>query len=337
MLNSRLPRFYRGFTLIEIATALAIVAILAAIALQYYSGYVDRARVASFLVQLDGWRNKAAIEAQAFSADLCNWDDAQFGSLRERIFDTTSSDPLLFSDYRLDVTSRGVKPSKPGELRPFVVDVVATLSEGQDALRVARLIRQKVEELGLRYISPSTDKDRVTIQAFSVQLANCAGRTVGGGQGAVGGVVSIGPKPPTQVPPTGTPAKPQPPNCRPGEVLTPDNSACQPKTCPPGQQLDAGGNCYTPAHCSPVEIQSADGKSCQPKTCPAGQQLDNSGNCFTPAQCGVGQVQSADQKSCVPKTCSTGQHLDTYGQCVNNSPCPGRQHLNPHGKCVGPI
>lgn len=156
-----------GFTLIELLLGLAIIGILAGIALPAYNNYIDRSRAAAFLVQLDAWREKAAVETVASGADLCNWDEARFGKLRERIFGTTNTNPISFSDYQLEVTGRDpVGPGGPAN-RPFVVDVVATAGDGSRALNVARMIRQELERAGLRYISPATDRDLVSMQSFS--------------------------------------------------------------------------------------------------------------------------------------------------------------------------
>lgn len=303
----------RGFTLVELMMSIAVLAILVAIALPIYANYQDRAKTAAFLIQLDSWREKAAVESAASGADLCNWNEAQFGNLRERIFGTTSTSPLSFADYQLGVTARDSNPAakSSGSNRPFVVDVVATAAEGTHAINVARLIRTELDKVGLRYVSPSTDRDLPSIQTFSALLGNCKGSSGSApsvSQGNVGAIASIGGSgnPPSKLPeakqpdkPNVPPEQPKPtPNCGPNEIPTSDNAGCQPKPCTPGQQRDANGACYTPPQCTPTQTLSPDGKSCLPKNCPGGQFLHSDGSC---------------------------------------GPCPGHQHLNPHGKCVGNI
>jgi prepilin-type N-terminal cleavage/methylation domain-containing protein len=344
----------RGFTLIELLLGLAIIGILAGIALPAYNNYIDRSRAAAFLVQLDAWREKAAVETVASGADLCNWDEARFGKLRERIFGTTNTNPISFSDYQLEVTGRDpVGPGGPAN-RPFVVDVVATASDGSRALNVARMIRQELERAGLRYVSPATDRDLVSMQSFSALLGNCRGQAgTPTGPGTVGGLVSVvNPNGPAQQV-TPKPSLPQPPKCGPGQQLKADNSGCEPKTCPQGQVLDASGNCAALApQCSPLQQLSSDGKRCEAKTCPSGQQLDANGSCFVPPSCAASEVLSADGKSCVPKTCPAGQQLDASGSCFTPAKCsplqvpspdlrscvakqcPGGTHLDANGSCV---
>jgi prepilin-type N-terminal cleavage/methylation domain-containing protein len=344
----------RGFTLIELMLGLAIIAILAGIALPAYNNYLDRSRAAAFLVQLDAWREKAAVETVASGADLCNWDEAKFGKLRERIFGTTNTRPISFSDYQLEVTGRDpVGPSGPAN-RPFVVDVVATASDGIRALNVAKMIRLELERAGLRYVSPTTDRDLASMQSFSALLGNCRGQAATtSGPGTVGALVSVTkPNGPGQ-PLTPKPSLPQPPKCGPGEQLKADNSGCEAKTCPPGQLLNAVGNCSAPPpQCSPLQQLSSDGKRCDPKTCPGGQRLDANGSCFAPPTCAATEVLSADGKSCVPKTCPAGQQLDSAGNCFTPAACsplqvpspdlrscvakqcPSGTHLDAYGSCV---
>lgn len=63
-------RSHRGFTLIELNIVVAIVAILASVALPSYRDYVERARVAEVVLQIDAMRTKAQIVAQEAGLDM---------------------------------------------------------------------------------------------------------------------------------------------------------------------------------------------------------------------------------------------------------------------------
>jgi len=319
---------HAGWTLVELIFVIAILGILAGIAIPIFQGHTDKARVASFIEQAEVWRKKAAIESSLAGADLCSWDDAKYGNLREKIFGTSSTQPLTFSDYQLQASTSNLNSAGStaqtgqgvGNL-PVVVAVVATASEGEQALRIAKLIREAIDKNGWRYVHPRTDRDLASMQAFSLQLGSCQGSTTANPQttpqGPVAAVVSVG------TPSTTKPAIPTPsvPNCGPTDQPKPDNSGCVPKTCPLGQTLDAAGTCFTPATCTVLQVPSPDQKSCLPKTCPKGEILDSNGKCASPPKCSPIEVLSADQKTCVPKTCPSGQRLDNRGQCFTPAQC----------------
>ena len=329
----------RGFTLIELLLGIAIIAILAAIALPFYTNYIDRSRTAAFLVQLDAWREKAAVESVASGADLCNWDDSRFGSLRQAIFGTTSTQPFSFSDYQMEVTPRAPATIATGAgQRPFVVDVVATANDGVRALNVAKMIRLELERAGLRYVSPTTDRDLVSMQSFSALLGACGKQQAASvtlPPANVGALVTVVSPGGTQTTPA-IPTVSQPLQCAPTEQLNADKSRCVPKTCPVGQALDAKGTCFTPLTCSPREILTPDGKACVPKSCPGGQELDARGTCFTPVTCSPREIQTPDGKACVPKSCPRGQELDARGTCFTPVTCSPREIQTPDGKACVP-
>ena len=336
--NPVIKKHSRGFTLIELLIGVAIIAILAALALPFYNNYIDRGRAAAFLVQLDAWREKASVEALANGADLCNWDDSRFGNLRQTIFGTTSTQPIGFSDYQLEVATRDpAKAATGGVQRPFVVDVVATANDGVRALNVARMIRLELERAGLRYLSPSTDRDLASMQSFSALLGSCGkpqATAVKPPPANVGALVSLITPAVTQATPV-IPAVVQMPVCPPTEQLNANHSGCVPKNCPQGQEVDAKGLCFTPVACSPREIQTPDGKGCVPKNCPRGQELDDKGACFTPVACSPREIQTPDGKGCVPKNCPRGQELDDKGACFTPVACSPREIQTPDGKgCV---
>lgn len=186
-----------GFTLIELLFALAVVAILLGLALPQYRDYLDRARSAAFLTQLDAWREKAATESVANGADLCHWDEHRFGAMREVIFSQATLQPATFGSYSFALTPRAVSAATPAGPtdQPFVVDVVATASDGPQALNVARLLRIEVERAGLRHVSPGTDRDLPSMQSFSVLLGSCPAAASGSGGGSgpvVAGIVRPG-------------------------------------------------------------------------------------------------------------------------------------------------
>jgi len=183
-----------GYTLIELIITTAIIAILAGVAVPLYRDYLDRARSTAFLVQLDAWRSKAAIEAKAFGADLCHWDDARHGAMRDTIFGGSAGHAVNFQDFTAEVMPRDPGTGSAGAFRPFVVDVLATASDGPHALNVTRLLREELDRVGLRHVSPATDRDLPSVQSFSALLGDCASGSGSGGSGHVqqgpGGVVA---------------------------------------------------------------------------------------------------------------------------------------------------
>lgn len=298
----RLPR---GFTLVELVFAIAILAILAGLAMPMYRDYLDRARSSAFLVQLDAWRSKAAAEAAAFGADLCRWDDRKYGAMRAVIFGQAKLDDAQFGDYTFALAPRDVGASAGSTARPFVVDVVATATDGPAALNVARLLRGEVERVGLRHVSPATDRDLASMQSFSVLLGNCSGASGTTPPPVVGGIVVPvkPPRPPAVTGGTGASAPVVP--------SVPASAPALPASAPP---VPASAPAVTAS--APVLLPAAS----QPLQPPAQPQAVQSPVIVPPTQptpvCTGGRQLSADGTRCY---CAVGNWNAQHQRCVGNN------------------
>lgn len=337
-------RAAQGFTLVELMIVVGILGVLSAFALPAYRDYLDRSRAAAFLVQLDGWRERAAVASQAMGADLCRWDESRFGPLRQEIFARPSMQAAgSFNDYQLDLAAHAAAAAAPGQ--PFVVSVLATASGGVHALNVARQLRRQLTQLGLLYPAPGQDIDLPTVQAFSVLLGNCPGlgttvaQTSGAGT-AVAALVHIDPpKPPigaTMAPAVvtlpasqSTPKSPVPPASEPGTTTPPPGerapTASGPQT--PGLPvLAGGGNPQGPAlppgstsggqppTNAPDQPSQPQAQAQVPAQGPVGGQAPVSGS--NARQCRGGQQWSAAQQAC---ECTVGHWNPNKGACVGNN------------------
>ncbi len=121
--------------------------------------------------------------------------------------------------------------------------------------------------------------------------------------------------------------------CVPGYILNPEQTSCEPITCPTGQRLV--GNSCEPITCFPG--YRLVGNSCEPITCPTGQTHNGQrcvlitcptgqrlvGNTCEPIICPTGQRLVGN--TCEPITCPTGQRL--VGNTCEPITCPEGQTL----------
>lgn len=359
-----------GFTLIELLIAILIVGILATLGVWGYQEYSVRARGADIITKYDALRTGVQARASKGKTDDC----AQLA----RDFDTQNlADQYAALAYGFEAVVGGY--------RPVLIVCAKATKHGVLGVKVARAAHDTLAKTGtsepgavltdtlVSFALPLTSDNQPLCKMAPAQKGECAPWSVSppgpGGSKPVparppaagtvpGQAASSTPAIPNVPNPQNqnTPANTQsPPQCGPLEQAKADNSGCEPKTCPQGQQMDPSGQCFTRPTCSVIQQLSADQRTCVPKTCSPGQQLAADGQCFTPPTCAGNQQLSADQRGCVPKTCPRGQQLAANGQCFTPptcagnqqlsadhrscipTPCPLGQHRNPQGKCVGRI
>ena len=157
----------RGFTLLELNIAMAIVAILGALALPAFQDHLERARLAAVLLQVDAMRTKAQTFVASRGQDLCRWQPRNPSSKGPDDFDALA---LIVKEgfEALDPAGR----QWPRNLNLLVASkppqgpVIQVVGRGPNAHRV-HLLRQELERAGL---VDRVATDRPTMVAFLVRL-----------------------------------------------------------------------------------------------------------------------------------------------------------------------
>jgi prepilin-type N-terminal cleavage/methylation domain-containing protein len=329
----------RGFSMIELMTAIAIVAILGAVAVVGYQEYTTRAAAADLVSAHHNIRSAVLAQGDK-SADNC--DDLLRGYDRKLL-----DDPHAALDY-------GFEAVPGGGFRP-VLTVCATAG-GPGKVAVVKRAYESFSAMGVAEKSSTTGD---TLASFSVRLTdgdkalckNWKARSAGCGQAAP----AVTPRPPAQ--PVQPPTQPASPAIQPAQQAAATTAAPLPPvpqprsnqvppavttaaTCPAGQEkvLITSG----------AQAQNA----CAPK-CQTGERRNTAGLCIKdepppppawaanapdpgtpppPAQpgqlptCAAGSklattfVRGVLTNTCVTEACPAGQKPDGSGQCVSSCP-----------------
>ena len=156
-----------GFTLLELNIAMAIAALLAALAVPAYQDYLERARLAAVMLQVDAMREKAQTYVASRGLDLCRWQPRKpssdapddFGALAQIVKEGFEAlDPAGRQWPRtMNLLAAGKAPLGP---------VIQIIGRGPNAHR-AHLLRQELERAAL---VDHVSIDRPTMVAFIVRL-----------------------------------------------------------------------------------------------------------------------------------------------------------------------
>lgn len=104
----------RGFTLIELMIALAIIAILAAIALPAYQNYVAKSQLTAGLAEISGGRS--TFEAQIVANNITTFDLADIGLSASTPRCTTSMDSSATGYIRCTLKGNPIVAGKTIEI-----------------------------------------------------------------------------------------------------------------------------------------------------------------------------------------------------------------------------
>lgn len=159
-------RTARGFSLLELNIALAIVAILGALALPAYQDQVERARLSQMLLQIDAVRSKAQTLLAERGMDLCRWplsgpnkpSPPEFATLEQLVREALHAvDP---AGVHWPLNANGLVPGNPGR-----GPNIQLTGRGRNVHR-AQLLLQELTRAGL----VEHGINRPTLVAMTVRL-----------------------------------------------------------------------------------------------------------------------------------------------------------------------
>lgn len=189
-------RGQKGFTLVELMMVIGIVGVLATIALPVYQRYLERAHLASVIVEIDALRTEAQIVASENGRDLCEWrrqtsaasGQSDVGRQLDSLIKQTraSLDPKLWDQ-------RYVYPGYSTDGQAFTVQFGA---QGDLAgVARARLLAEELQKAGL---FAEWKRNTAGGAIFTVHLGSCSAQSPGTGPGTVSPTVTT----PTITPPS---------------------------------------------------------------------------------------------------------------------------------------
>lgn len=234
----------RGFTLIEILVVIGILAILAAIAVPMYHGYLNRAAAVDLLVKHDTIRLDIAVAMDQGGVDKC-----------DKLISQKIKDELKDEYAKLSI---GFEAVKPAGYRPVLSICANAGVQGQRGIAVAKeAYKEFSKDMTVEKAVVLTD----TVVSFAVPLTSSessACRTAPSQPTALcngGASAGAAVKPPAKPPVTPAATSPKLPSsgCNPGfEVyLVQGVLKCRHK-CPAGQTRDALGVCQAPPAATPA-------------------------------------------------------------------------------------
>ncbi|ACC98247.1 Type II secretion system subunit [Elusimicrobium minutum Pei191] len=294
----------KGFTLIEIAVVVLVIAILAAVALPQYKKSLERSRAAEAFDILTEIRNKQEAR-ELLGTGTAKGYTVKFSDLGEVIEGKTSTTNTLDTDLFTYTLSNNPYPQAYAKRKDMDYSIVQANGYQDSALcclgkdcKVVDSVLKGCEKTACPTTCATGHKR--TGYFFQEDGPCCEAKTACSA------------------------------TCLAGEERTAvqyieDGACCQTKTCGAGQTL-VGGICKTtcPATCSAGEERTAaqyseDGACCQTKTCGAGQTLVGD-ICKTtcPATCSVGEERTAAQYSEDGPCCET---KCDFNQIIVNGVC----------------
>ena len=286
-----------GFTILELVTVVAIIAILGTIALLGYQEYTLRARAADILVKYDAIRSGAGERL----ADLEGIDDC--AQLAHSLDTANLTDPYATLAYGFEATNGGYRPvltvcAKADATIPMNVKVA---KGAHDTMAKTGSVEPGavVTDTVVSFALPLTgNKDAVCKTAAPAPLSAC---------GTLPAAVVQTPTQSTAIGGSGVQATGQPPNpCPPGQetvqkpsVIGSSSAVCLP-FCQTGETRNADGLCMPAqqAVSTPSQAAAASGTGTSPITHP------DTTSAQSPA---AGSTLSAGQTS-----------SDTHQQCINH-------------------
>ena len=162
-----------GFTLIELMSTTAILAILASLAIPSYRDFVSKAHLAEVLLEYDGIRENSQIIASEQGGDLCNWEVSSNGL-------ANSTDINLIQLYIDDAFSTldslhwsssmsGLADVSPSAKKSALV--VQFAGVGEEGVRRSKLLASIFKNNGL---FDKWQTNSSSLAAFTVFLENCS-------------------------------------------------------------------------------------------------------------------------------------------------------------------
>ncbi len=150
------PARNSGFSLLEILTVIAIIALLGAVSLPMYQGYQERARAAELILIFDGLRTGLRADLEEGPYESCN-----------DLYERASGKFQTSEDYaRL---SLGFQPNHvAGGYNPVFIVVSSLDREGPLGLSVARATHDELDQRGMVASGFSTS----AIIAFNARLSD---------------------------------------------------------------------------------------------------------------------------------------------------------------------